>query len=277
MIAAIVVGVGMRAQRLAEPSVGEVVAAHHAAQQRHDASDVEAEEPVQRAARRREIETSEPAARLEHASEFTESGGQVSHVAQHEAVDDAIESVVTKRKPGGVAGDEVDTAAAVAKAARAGSAGSRSLGHRGSQHVGAEIRADHAARSLARQFEREIAGAGCDVERHGAGRPRNRGRLAPPSPVESHRHQPVDEVVAGHDAREHRAHEGGLACGAVGAAGQGRARAGRGRVRGGTIIGDGRRRICHGGHACRGLGAGDARRLAARVPGAEAPDVKVGN
>ncbi len=43
--------------------------------------------------------------------------------------------------------------AAVAKAARAGGAGSRSLGHRGSQHVGAEIRADHAARSLARQFE----------------------------------------------------------------------------------------------------------------------------
>src|SRR5260370_9741472 len=106
----------MRAQRLAEPSVGEVVAARKAAEQGHDAYDVKPEEPVQRAARRREIETSEPAARLEHASEFTERGGQVSHVAQHEAVDDAIESVVTKRKPGGVAGDEVDTAAAVAKA-----------------------------------------------------------------------------------------------------------------------------------------------------------------
>ena len=105
----------------------------------------------------------------------------------------------------------------------------RGLGDRRGQHVGAEVRADHATRSLASELEREIAGAGCDVEREGAGRPRDRGRLAAPSLVEPHRHQAVDEVVARDDAREHRAHEGGLAGGAGGKAALG----------GGAIVGGG--------------------------------------
>src|SRR5580704_4968548 len=96
----------MRAQRLAEPSVGEVVAANRPAQQRHNATDIEAEQAVQRATRWREIEAGKPAARLEHPGEFAECRGKVGYVAQHEAVDDAIEGVVAKRQARGVARGE---------------------------------------------------------------------------------------------------------------------------------------------------------------------------
>ena len=144
-----------------------------------------------------------------------------------------------KWKARGVAGDELDTATAVtAKAARAVSAGSRGLGRRRGQHVGAEVRADHPPRALARELQREIARAGRNVEREAARRPHQRGRLPAPSPVEAHRHQAVDEVVARHDAREHRAHEGRLAGGTAGAAGQG-------GVRGAGVVRDRWRQIAH--------------------------------
>ena len=177
---------------------------------------------MERAARRREVETCQPPARLKHAPDLAEGGGQVGHVAQHEAVDDAIEGVVVKREARDVAGGEDDLG---------GSVRLRGLGNRRDEHVNAEVGAHHAARSLACELDREVARAGRDIEREGASRPHYSDRLTAPSLIQSQCHQAIDEVVSRHDAREHRAHERRLVC----AAGAGR----RGGAWGGAIAGAG--------------------------------------
>src|SRR5579871_240686 len=154
--------VGMRPQRLPEPSVGAIVAAYDAAQQRNDASDIKTEQAAPQTSRRCEIEAGEPSARFQHARQFGEGCRKIRNVAQHEAVHDAVEGVVMKWQTRSIAGHEVHRAGAGARDA------ARRLDLCGEQHPVTEVRSDYAPRSLADEFEREIAGTGCDIEGDGS-------------------------------------------------------------------------------------------------------------
>jgi len=74
---------------------------------------------------------------------------------------------------------------------------------RGCDHFIAEIDADDGPRACPSEFERQLAGAGSDIERERRSWFSHRNRDAAPSAIEPERHQRIDEVIMRHDGREH--------------------------------------------------------------------------
>ena len=99
----------------------------------------------------------------------------------------------------------------MAKTSAASAIRGGALFHRSLDHRVAEIDADHIGGARPREFEGEFAGTGGDIECDRIGWFCHSHRRATPSPIQSERHQRVDEVVVRHDGREHVADAARLA------------------------------------------------------------------
>ena len=162
--------------------------------QRHDAIKPNREERGQRRlGRRGDLEHDHAAAGLHHPRHLGQPALEVGEVARPEADGRGVEAVVGVR--------ELERVAPLPRQLRR-------LRARALEHALGEVGADHlaAGRDPPRQLDREVAGAGGDVERAVARpQPREVGRALAPAVVQPRRHDRVHEVVEAGDAVEHRA------------------------------------------------------------------------
>ena len=155
-----------------------------------------------RAGRRvRHVQRHQPAARPQHAQHLGERRRQAGQVAQQEAARHRVEGVVGEGKLQRVAQQPAQSPVVDAR-----------LATPGHQHRPGEVARDHPGDAGAAQVAGQIARARAQVQ-HDAparARPVEGGAHGPPPPAAIHaaRHQPVHQVVARHDLREHRSHLG---------------------------------------------------------------------
>ena len=106
-------------QRIGKIRVRRSRAADESAEQRHDAVEIEIEEPLERAVwRLGHVEVDEARARPQHAKDLAQGGVDVDDVAQRESHRRAVEARVGERHRHDVAFDEARAAARLAAARR---------------------------------------------------------------------------------------------------------------------------------------------------------------
>jgi hypothetical protein len=128
------------------------------------------------------------AARPDDPRQLGEHDPEVDEVPEGEATGHAVDSAVRQRKPLGIALHDGRRCAP------------------GGQHPEGEVDPDREVPGV-RQVVAEVARPTGDVEDGGAGREgQGADCLPPPAHVQAEGHDPIDQVVAGRDAVEHRPH-----------------------------------------------------------------------
>ncbi len=180
-------GLGQVGHRAGQVAVG-VGVRQEAADAGDDLAEVEAVPPPQhRVGRLGHLEQRDATPRPHHPGQLVEERRQVSQVAQREPT-------------GGPVGGGVGHGEAQHVALHQGGVGAG-----GGQHPVGEIDADGVVAGGA-QLPAQVARAAGQVEHHRSlGQAQLPHRAATPADIETERHDPVDQVVAGRDGVEHRA------------------------------------------------------------------------
>src|SRR5262249_5166986 len=191
--------------RLWQVGVRLAVPTHDGADPRDDVMGIGAEEggPAWEI-RLRDLEGDNATARTREAAQLTETLAEIAEVPEEEGRGDEGESARLEGQGEGIRFHEADASRRLLRAA---------LESRDGEHAVGEVCAHHRAVPVdLAQLEREVAGARGEVET-GAVRRGNglAGRRSSPRGVHPERHEPVHEVVAPGDAREHLVHVAGLA------------------------------------------------------------------